>query len=194
MGILEKISEIEKEIARTQKNKGAEGARGLKEPGTAGGQVGWGLWGAGGARSCAGTRVVCELWGKLRGVRGKRGLGAVESLGGRWAASYCGLGESLGTVGSSGFGVWEGVSEKRCQSGLCGEAGWGWCVQLGCLWGSRVLGAGWECVWGAHGRVGVPAFLPGYISSPAGTGGSSCLSGLGARRGLCQSCWGCRLW
>lgn len=105
MGILEKISEIEKEIARTQKNKGAEGSRGQREPGTAGGQAGWGLCGAGGARGCAGTRVVCELWGKLRGVRGKRGLRAVEILGGRWAASYGGLGVSLGTVRGSGFGV-----------------------------------------------------------------------------------------
>lgn len=38
MGILEKISEIEKEIARTQKNKGAEGGRGLRDPGPAGRQ------------------------------------------------------------------------------------------------------------------------------------------------------------
>lgn len=45
MGILEKISEIEKEIARTQKNKGAEGSRGQREPGTAGGQAGWGYAG-----------------------------------------------------------------------------------------------------------------------------------------------------
>lgn len=67
MGILEKISEIEKEIARTQKNKGAEGGRGLRDAGTAGGQSPGGGraggLGAGGMRGCGATRVVCELWG-----------------------------------------------------------------------------------------------------------------------------------
>lgn len=42
MGILEKISEIEKEIARTQKNKGEAGPAGLLRSGRRAGAVGAG--------------------------------------------------------------------------------------------------------------------------------------------------------
>lgn len=43
MGILEKISEIEKEIARTQKNKGAEGFPGTEGAGDSGRAGGLGV-------------------------------------------------------------------------------------------------------------------------------------------------------
>lgn len=104
MGILEKISEIEKEIARTQKNKGAEGGRGLRETGTAGGQVGWAFWGA---------RVVCELRGAERG----EGAGDVGSLGVREAASYGGWERAWGLWGLGAGGSGRGSGERGAGQG-----------------------------------------------------------------------------